>query len=82
MISATLLFNSSIVADPPNSFKAQAPYPVVLVRLQNKKTVIAQMVDYESLHIKKGQKVKAVLRKVTVSEGEGIIPYGLKVKPI
>jgi uncharacterized OB-fold protein len=67
---------------PPSAFKAQAPYPVALVRLANRKVIIAQVVDASCDKVKKGQRVVVVLRKVTSSRGEGIIPYGLKVKLI
>ena len=66
---------------PPLGFEAQAPYPVVLVDLGNTRT-IGQLVDFSEAQLKVGQKVKAVLRRVRAPDPEGVIPYGMKFKPI
>lgn len=66
---------------PPVGFEAQAPYPVVLVSIDREK-LIGQLVDYEINQLKTGQKVKAVLRRIKESGKEGVIPYGIKFKPL
>lgn len=72
----------TIVQVPPKDFKNQAPYQVVLVRLENNRTVIAQLVDNQNETAREGMKVAVVLRRVVESAGDGVIPYGIKVRPI
>lgn len=63
-------------------FKKYAPYPVVLVELENKERAYGQLVDYSDEDLKNGNKVVAVLRKVREPSEEGVIAYGIKFKPI
>ena len=72
----------TVIRVPPADFTDQAPYPVVLVELTEGKRIMAQLVDYDLKHLKQGQKVKTVIRRVIVPNNEGIIPYGIKVTPI
>ncbi len=67
---------------PPEGFKNQAPYVVALVKLRNGRGVVAQLVDYEPHQLVIGQKVKTVLRRTRDAGEEGVIPYGIKFKPI
>ena len=71
----------TIIRIPPAGYEEQAPYPVVLVLFEKEKH-IGQLVDYDSKQLKAGQKVQAVLRKIKNPGQEGIIPYGIKFKPI
>lgn len=71
----------TIVRVPPAGFSDQAPYPVVVVALESG-TIIAQLVDYQEKHLAFGQEVVTVIRRVTQPNTEGIIPYGIKVKPL
>ena len=64
---------------PPSRFENQAPYPVVLVDL-GKKRCIGQLVDVDLSHIRLGQKVRAIIRRVREPDVEGVIPYGIKFK--
>ena len=66
---------------PPAGFEDQAPYSVVLVKLDDQ-CVVGQLVDYEAHELRIGQNVVAVLRRVKTPGKEGIIPYGVKFKPI
>ena len=66
---------------PPTDFKNQAPYIVVLVKTKSH-MFTGQLVDYEKDQVKKGMHVQAVLRKIKNPESEGIIPYGIKFKPV
>ena len=72
----------TIVRVPPADFTDQAPYPVVLVELDGGKRVMCQLVDYDEKHLVFGQKVVTVVRRVTHPDADGIIPYGIKVKPL
>lgn len=81
----------TIVRVPPNGFADQAPYPVVLVELDSGGRIMAQMVDSSTSSgqvgsvdygLKVGQKVITVIRRVTQPSLEGVIPYGIKVKPM
>ena len=67
---------------PPDGFSDQAPYPVVIVQLDAKTRITAQLVDYEGAHLHTGQKVRVVVRRITSPDPDGIIPYGVKVKPL
>ena len=67
---------------PGSDFKKYAPYPVVLVELENKEKIYGQLVDYEDSDLKTGKKVVSVLRKVRSSSEEGVIAYGVKFKPL
>lgn len=66
---------------PPAGFSDQAPYPVVIIKLNNGLMITAQMVDYNEKHLVFGQEVMTVIRRVIQPNTEGIIPYGIKVKP-
>ncbi len=65
-----------------SDFKNKAPYPVVLIRLENGKRALGQLVDYEEKDLKTGGKVLVVLRRVREADEEGVIPYGIKFKPL
>jgi len=72
----------TIIRVPPEGFSNQAPYPVVVVRLENKEMITAQMVDWEESQCRIGQYVRVILRRISEPSSEGVIPYGLKVKPL
>lgn len=72
----------TVIRVPPAGFEGQAPYPVVLVLLENGGHAVGQLVDYERTQVKIDQPVIAVLRRVKSPDNEGVIPYGIKFKPI
>lgn len=72
----------TIVRVPPADFGEQAPYPVVLVRLDGGISIAAQLVDYDAPQLREGQTVVTVVRRTIQSQADGVIPYGIKVKPI
>lgn len=72
----------SMVYVPPIRFESTAPYPVVLVQMNDKTRHIGQCTDWTKETLKIGQKVKAVLRKTREADNEGVIPYGIKFKPV
>ena len=67
---------------PPLGFESQAPYIVAVAKLENGKRYTAQLVDWEEKDLRIGQKVKTVLRRTRDPGCEGVIPYGIKFKPI
>jgi len=67
---------------PGNGFQRYAPYPVVLVKLDDGEKAVGQLVDYNDNDLKIGQSVKTVLRKVREGTDDGVIAYGIKFKLI
>lgn len=65
-----------------NEFKKYAPYPVVLVKIEDGSRSYGQLVDYQANDLKTGGLVIAVLRKVREATPEGVIAYGIKFKPL
>lgn len=72
----------TLVRIPPAGFESQAPYPVAVVKLEDGKIIIAQMVDYDRTDLKSGQKVVTVVRRTMQTDGNDVIPYGIKVTPM
>jgi uncharacterized OB-fold protein len=77
----TILSWSKVLV-PPAGFSSQAPYIIVIVSRDQGSNMICQLVDYDEKDLKIGMKVVTVLRKTRESDTEGIIPYGVKVKPL
>jgi len=67
---------------PPAGFEAQAPYVVAVAKLDDKTRIIAQLVEWEDQDLKIGKKVHTILRRTKDPGIEGIIPYGIKLKPL
>lgn len=72
----------TLIRVPPADFGDQAPYPVVVVELEDHSRITAQLVDTEDTHVAIGQKVITIIRRVIQPNADGVIPYGIKVKPI
>lgn len=72
----------TIIRTPPALFSDQAPYGVVLVELEDEMRLTVQFVDWQTKHLKKGQRVVTVIRRITQPNPDGVIPYGIKVKPL
>ncbi len=72
----------TVVRVPPGDFTDQAPYPVVLLELEDGKHATCQLVDYDTGDLMFGQKVITIIRRVTHPDADGVIPYGIKAKPI
>ncbi|HCM37444.1 MAG: Protein AcaC [Candidatus Gottesmanbacteria bacterium GW2011_GWB1_43_11] len=71
----------TVIRVPPAGFESQAPYPVVLVDLGGR-LQIGQLVDVQAHQIRTGLRVRAVIRRVRQPDPEGVIPYGVKFKPV
>lgn len=67
---------------PPEGFADQAPYVVAIAALENNRGCVGQLVDYKEDQLVVGQKIKTVLRRTRDPGLEGVIPYGIKFKPI
>jgi uncharacterized OB-fold protein len=76
------ILSYTIIRVPASNFSSQAPYPVVLVKLDGGKVIVAQMVDWEMENLKVGNEVVTVIRNIMETGSEGIIPYGIKVKAV
>lgn len=72
----------TMIRVPSKSFTREAPYPVVIVELEDKTRMIGQLVDWEQNDLVSHRKVIAVLRKLPNENPESIISYHIKFKPI
>lgn len=72
----------TLIRVPPGEFSYQAPYPVAIVKLANGRNIIAQVVDFTEGDLEFNQKVITVVRRTFKPDTTGVIPYGIKVKPI
>lgn len=72
----------TVIRVPPGGFSDQAPYPVVLVKLNDGTHMTAQLVDWMPEQLSIGQSVVLVVRRVMQPNTDGVIPYGIKVKPL
>lgn len=72
----------TVVRVPPGGFSNLAPYPVVIVELVGGGRIMAQLVDWTDEDLIVGRRVKVVVRRICEPTSEGVIPYGVKVKPV
>lgn len=77
-----VLISWTVIRVPPTDFSDQAPYPVAIVELENKKRITAQLVDWTIDDLKFGRRVMTIVRRVMQPTAEGLIYYGIKVRPI
>ena len=83
-----MIVSWTLIRVPPGDFMDAAPYPVALVELEGGKRIEAQLVDLpagrqvgQEIDLT-GTKVKTVIRCVMHPDPDGVIPYGIKVKPL
>lgn len=72
----------TMIRIPAKSFMDQAPYPVVIVRMQNGENMIGQLVDWQQKDLVPGKEVIAVLRRLRTEGKDDIIYYNIKFKPL
>lgn len=72
----------TMIRVPSKYFMSQAPYPVIIVQLENGKKMTGQLVDWDAENLEIGQDVIAVLRKNISDDKEGVIPYVVKFCPV
>lgn len=76
-----VILHWTIIRVPTKAFMSQAPYPVIVVKMETGEKMIAQLVDWQKEDLREGRKVIAVLRKHNLEDKESIIPYIIKFKP-
>ncbi len=72
----------TVVRVPPVGFSSLAPYPVAIIELVGGKRITAQLVDWTEKDLAFDGKVKVVVRRISDPPTEGVIPYGIKAKPL
>jgi len=77
-----IILQWTIIRTPAKSFAKEAPYPVVIVEMENKQRMIGQLVDWEQKDLVIGNKVVALLRRLRTDDEEGVISYYIKFKQI
>jgi uncharacterized OB-fold protein len=76
------IINWTIIRVPAKSFVDQAPYPVVIVKMQNGENMIGQLVDWQEKDLIFGREAVSVLRRLRTEEKESVIYYNIKFKPL
>lgn len=66
----------------PEGFDHEAPYICAIVEFANGKRISVQVVDCDEKDLKEGQEVVAVIRRIGKAAPDGLIQYGVKVKPL
>ncbi|MDO8573744.1 MAG: hypothetical protein Q7R77_03270 [Candidatus Daviesbacteria bacterium] len=73
----------------PAGFEHEAPYPVAIVEFSPSAgsglvtdRMPLQLVEYEEKHLKPGQKIVTVVRKLGKVGLDKVIEYGIKGKPV
>jgi uncharacterized OB-fold protein len=72
----------TMIRVPARSFIDQAPYPVVIVKMQNGENMIGQFVDWQNEDLAIGKEVVSVLRRLRTEGEEDVIYYHIKFKPL
>lgn len=76
------IVSSTIIRVGPSGFETQIPYPVVVVEFDSGEKMTGQLVDWQEGDVRLGSRVEAVLRRVREPHPEGVIPYGIKFRPV
>lgn len=72
----------TVIRVPAKSFADQAPYPVVIVKMQNGENMVGQLVDWQQKDLVIGKEVVSVLRRLRTGDKEDVIYYNIKFKPL
>lgn len=72
----------TLIRVPPGDFSDQAPYPVVIIALDKGRNIMCQLVDYKESDLAFGKNVITIVRRITHPDPDGVIPYGIKAKPL
>lgn len=75
------VYSLTIVQDPPENFAEQAPYALVMVKLDEGPMLTAQLTDIDE-PVEIGDRVEMVTRKLTTEGKQGMIVYGYKFRKI
>lgn len=79
--TGTILSYSQVFV-APSGFEHDTPYFLAVVELDNKATLLTQIVDSKAEAVKEGAKVELVFRKIYEDSPEGAIAYGYKFRVI
>jgi len=74
------VYSYTIVTDPPENFKEQAPYLLAWIQLDNGSMITAQLTDVDE-KVEIGMHVEMVTRKLRTEGESGVIVYGYKFRP-
>lgn len=66
----------------PENFESEVPYICAIVEFTDKTRMTVQVIDVGDSEIKIGQKVQVVLRRIGKAPADGLIQYGVKVRPV
>lgn len=72
----------TMIRVPAKSFMDQAPYPVVIVKMQNGENMIGQLVDWQEEDLTIGKEVITVLRRLRTERKEDVVYYHIKFRPL
>ncbi|MDP2638016.1 MAG: OB-fold domain-containing protein [Candidatus Levybacteria bacterium] len=72
----------TIIRVPGKSFVGLAPYPVVIVKMEDGEKMIGQLVDWDEKDLRPGRQIISVLRRLRTEDKEDIIQYNIKFKPL
>lgn len=72
----------TIVRTASRKFNHQAPFPVVIAKLENGERVMGQLVDFADENLKSGQEVEVVLRRTGTEDKADVISYSIKFRPV
>lgn len=77
-----IIISWTMIRVPPEGFSEQAPYPLALVELRDRTRIMVQIVDYNQEQLHPNQRVLTVIRRTIEETADGVIPYGIKAKPV
>ncbi len=76
------ILNFTYIRVPSKSFVDQAPYPVIIVKMQSGENMIGQLVDWRKEDLAIGTEVVAVLRRLKTQDLDDVLYYHIKFKPL
>lgn len=79
--TGTILSYSQVFV-APSGFEHETPYFLAIVELDNKATLLTQVVDSKPEAVKEGASVEMVFRKIYEDSPEGAIAYGYKFRVV
>lgn len=75
------VYSYTVLQDPPEETVEQAPYALVMVKLDEGPMILAQLTDVDE-PITIGDRVEMVTRKLTTEGERGMIVYGYKFRKV
>lgn len=75
------VYSYTLLQDPPEESAEQAPYALVMVKLDEGPMILAQLTDVDEV-ISIGDRVEMVTRKLTTEGERGMIVYGYKFRKV